>query len=240
MAIPTPHIQTKELGIIADTVLMPGDPLRAKFIAENFLDNSLQFNSVRGMLGYTGTYKGNKVSVMGSGMGMASIGIYSYELYAFYGVTNIIRLGSCGSYDLNYDLQEIILVKYAWSESTYAKSQSGITSSILEPSAKLTQQIRDTAKQAQTMIKEARIHSSDVFYRKDYDVYKSIRDQHKCVAVEMEAFSLFANATILGKNAACLLTVSDSLVTHESMTSNERQNSFTKMIKLALETIYLM
>lgn len=236
MAIPTPHIEASESGIIAKTVLMPGDPLRAKFIAETFLENPVQFNAVRGMYGYTGTYKGKKISVMGSGMGMASMGIYSYELYAFYNVENIIRIGSAGSYHSDYNLYEVILVKDSWSESTYAKAQSGIDDDILSPSTQLNQRIKDTAQKINTPIKEARVHSSDVFYRKNFDVYKSIRDEHGCVAVEMESFSLFANARELNKHAACVLTISDSLVTLEATSSTERQNSFTKMMELVLES----
>lgn len=237
MSIPTPHIEAKELNAIAKTVIMPGDPLRAKFIAETYLENVVQFNQARGMLGYTGTYKGKKVSVMGSGMGMPSIGIYSFELYAFYGVENIIRVGSAGSYHPDYNLYEIILATEAWSESTYAKTQNGITTDVLLPSAELNKKLVDSAKNLNTAIKLARIHSSDVFYRRDFDVYKSIRDTYACVAVEMESFALFANAKELGKNAACLLTISDSLVTHEATSSAERQSSFTKMMEVALEAV---
>jgi len=124
--IPTPHIEVKELGVIADTVLMPGDPLRAKYIAENYLENPVQFNAVRNMFGYTGTYKGKKISVMGSGMGMASIGIYSHELYAFYDVKRIIRIGSAGAYSADLNVYDVLLVDSAWSESSFAKAQSDI------------------------------------------------------------------------------------------------------------------
>ncbi len=132
MSIPTPHINVKEKGIIADTVLMPGDPLRAKFIAETFLENPVQFNNVRGMLGFTGTYKGKKISVMGSGMGMASIGIYSYELFAFYDVKRIVRIGSAGAYTKELKLYDVLLCDEAWSESSYAAVQGGVEDDVLK------------------------------------------------------------------------------------------------------------
>jgi purine-nucleoside phosphorylase len=139
--IPTPHIEAKE-NDIAKTVLMPGDPRRAKFIADTFLENPVMFNNVRGMLGYTGTYKGRKISVMGSGMGMPSIGIYSFELYKFYDVENIIRIGSCGAYTPEYDLYDVVLAKDAWSESTYAKTQNGYDAPTIEPTKELNDQLQ--------------------------------------------------------------------------------------------------
>lgn len=235
MAIPTPHIEAKQLGIIADTVIMPGDPLRAKFITETYLEDVAQFNQVRNIYGYTGTYKGKKISVMASGMGNASMGIYSFELFAFYDVKNIIRVGSAGSYDADCKIHDVVLVKESWSESSFAKTQNGETSDILLPSAELNQKIKNTADKLNTPIKELRAHTSDVFYRQNFDDYKKIRAEKDCLCVEMEAFALFANAKALGKKAAVLLTISDSLVTHEATTSEERQNSFTKMLELALE-----
>ncbi|MBC7958612.1 MAG: purine-nucleoside phosphorylase [Vallitaleaceae bacterium] len=235
MSIPTPHIEVKELGLIAETVLMPGDPLRAKFIADNYLEDVRQFNSVRNVFGYTGTYKGKKISVMGSGMGMPSIGIYSYELYAFYGVQNIVRIGSCGSYDEKVKVYDVILVDDCWSESTYAKVQNGYSSDVVEGSKILNDQIAQKAKDLEIPIHRGRIHSSDVFYREKFDDFNNIRDEHGCMAVEMESFALFANAKILNKQATCLLTVSDSLVTGEATSSEERQVAFTKMMQLALE-----
>ncbi len=237
MSIPTPHIEVKEQGIIAKTVIMPGDPLRAKLIAENYLDNVILFNQARGMLGYTGTYKGKSLSVMGSGMGMPSMGIYSFELFAFYQVENIIRIGSAGSYHSDYKIYDTLLVTESWSESTYAQTQNGIAADIQKPSPILNQKIIDTAKKLTISLKQTKIHCSDVFYRRDFEIYKSIRDKYACMAVEMESFALFANAKELGKNAACLLTISDSLVTHEATSSEERQNSFTKMIEIALEAV---
>ncbi|MBE0451250.1 MAG: purine-nucleoside phosphorylase [Clostridia bacterium] len=233
--IPTPHIETTEKGIIAKTVLMPGDPLRAKFIAETFLEDVVQFNSVRNVLGYTGTYKGRKISVMASGMGMPSIGIYSFELYKFYDVENIIRIGSCGGYTADMKLYDVILAKDVWSESSFAKVQSGYDQDVIEGSAELNNQLIEIAKALEIPMHIERIHSSDVFYRENFDEYKAIYENHGCVAVEMEAFALFHNANVLGKKAACLLTVSDNLVTHELTTSDERQLAFTNMMKIALE-----
>lgn len=233
--IPTPHIEVKEEGVIAKTVLMPGDPLRAKFIAEKFLDDVVQFNTVRNMFGFTGTYKGRKISVMGSGMGMPSIGIYSYELFNEYGVENIIRIGSCGAYTDKLDLYDVLLVSEAWSESSYAKVQSGYDKASIEADADLNERIEAAAKALNIPVKKGCIHSSDVFYRENYKEFEGIRDNHGCMAVEMESFALFANAKVLGKKAACLLTVSDSLVTGELTTSEERQNAFTKMMEVALE-----
>lgn len=235
MSIPTPHIEVKEKGIIADTVLMPGDPLRAKFIADTFLENVVQFNHVRGMNGYTGTYKGRRISVMGSGMGMPSIGIYSYELFAFYDVKRIIRIGSCGAYTGELDLYDVILVDEAWSESTYAKVQSGYESDFVAADVNLNNKLANIAKVLDLPIHRGRIHSSDVFYRQSSDYLSHVRDDMKCLAVEMESFALFANAKVLGKEASCLLTVSDSFVSGKETTSEERQNAFTKMMEIALE-----
>lgn len=229
----TPHIEALE-GQIAKTVLMPGDPLRAKFIADTFLENVVKFNNVRNVLGYTGTYKGKKISVMASGMGMPSIGIYSFELYKFYDVENIIRIGSCGAYDAKLNLYDVLLADSAWSESSYAKTQNGDEASTNYPSKELNEKLINIAKELNIPVTSGTIHSSDVFYRENYEEYVSIRDKHGCLAVEMESFALFHNANILGKNAACLLTVSDNLVTHEVTTAEERQNAFTKMMDIAL------
>lgn len=235
MSIPTPHIEITNKEDLAKVVLMPGDPLRAKFIAENFLENAKQVNSVRNALAYTGTYKGRKISVFGSGMGMASIGIYSYELFAFYDVESIIRIGSCGAYSKELNLYDVLLVEDAWSESTYAKVQSGYDSNVIAADESLNLKLENVAEQLNIPMKKTRIHSSDVFYREKPEEFEVIRDVHGCTAVEMESFALFANAKVLGKKAACLLTVSDSLVSGELTTSEERQNAFTKMMEIALE-----
>ncbi len=233
--IPTPHIEVKSTNEIAKTVLMPGDPLRAKFIAEKFLENPVKINNVRNMFGYTGTYKGKKITVFGSGMGMASIGIYSFELFKFYDVENIIRIGSCGAYTTELKLYDVLLAKDAWSESSYAKVQSGYEGDSIEATPELNKNIMKAAKSLNIPVTQTRVHSSDVFYRENFKQFEDIRDTHGCTAVEMESFALFANAKVLGKNAACLLTVSDSLVSGEVTTSEERQNAFTKMMEVALE-----
>ena len=180
----TAHNQA-EFGEIAKTVLMPGDPLRAKFIAETFLENPRQFNAVRGMYGYTGTYKGKKVSVMGSGMGMPSIGIYSYELYSQYGVDNIIRIGSAGAYSKEVNLYDVVLVTKAYSESTFAKTQSGYDEPYTYPSEELDKSIIEAAKELNIELHEGCIHSSDVFYREGNEDYIADLLEKGCLGVEM-------------------------------------------------------
>lgn len=229
----TPHNSAKP-GDIAKTVLMPGDPLRARFIAETFLENPVLVNDVRGIQGYTGTWKGQPVTVMASGMGMPSIGIYSYELYRDYGVENIIRIGSAGSYVKDVHVYDVVLATAAYSESTYAKTQSGFEGDTTLPSAALNDKLRASAKALDIDIKEGLIHSSDVFYRESSDYLEEIHAKG-CVAVEMESFALFANAHVLGKNAACLLTISDSFVEDAITTPEERQKNFTQMMKIALD-----
>ena len=225
-------------GDIAKTVLMPGDPLRAKFIAETYLENIVQFNTVRNMFGYTGDYKGKRISVMGSGMGMPSIGIYSYELFHEYGVENIIRIGSAGAYTSDLHIFDLVLANSCWSESTYCMAQAGVKGDIQYPSPELNETIKEAADKLGIQLREERIHSSDVFYHEanvpDHnDFYK----EHGCVCVEMESFALFHNAALLGKKAACLLTISDSFVTGEESSAKERQEAFSEMIEVALETV---
>ena len=231
----TPHNAAKS-GQIAKTVLMPGDPLRAKFIAETFLENPVQFNSVRNMFGYTGMYKGKEISVMGSGMGMPSIGIYSYELYTQYGVENIIRIGSAGGYTEDMKVFDVVLADSAYSESSYAFVQSGYTDDKTYPSKVLNDKIKMASEITGIPLSTSCIHSSDVFYREGgLDYVQVLIEQKGCKAVEMESFALFHNANVLGKHAACLLTISDSFVSSEVTTAEERQNSFTNMMKIALE-----
>ncbi|WP_294542620.1 purine-nucleoside phosphorylase [uncultured Gemmiger sp.] len=233
----TPHNRA-EKGDFARTVLMPGDPLRAKFIAETFLESPRLVTDVRGMLGYTGTYQGRPVSVMGSGMGMPSIGIYSYELYTQYGVDNIIRIGSAGSYTPKAKLFDVLLSTGAYSESNYAVTQSGDTDEIQRPSEALNEALRRSAAAQNIPLIEGVIHSADVFYREPSDekpaYWERLRDEKGCLAVEMESFALFHNAKVLGKHAACLLTISDSFVSPEITTAEQRQTSFTAMMKVAL------
>ncbi|HAX02130.1 MAG TPA: purine-nucleoside phosphorylase [Acholeplasmataceae bacterium] len=235
--MPTPHIDCIDQNLIAKTVLMPGDPLRAKYIAETFLTKVVQVNTVRNMFGYTGYFGKKKVTVMGSGMGMPSIGIYSYELFAFYGVEKIIRIGSCGAYSPDLKLYDVILAKDAYSESSYAKTMGISSRKILAGSTVLNNRILKASEETGIPVHVSRIHSSDVFYRIKSDEYKEIHAKFGADAVEMESFALFANAKALKKKAACLLTVSDSLVTHEATSAKERQEAFTKMMELALHSL---
>ena len=217
----TPHISA-EKGDFAKTVLMPGDPLRAKFIADTFLQDVRQVTGVRGMLGFTG--------------------IYSYELFKFYDVDNIIRIGSAGSYTEKAKLFDVVLSTGAVSESNYARVQSGFEGDITLPSQSLNDKLRASAAKQGIPLIEGNIHSSDVFYRQPSDekptYWEKLRDERGCLCVEMESFALFANAQVLGKHAACLLTISDSFVAPEITTAEQRQTSFTNMMKVALGAEY--
>ena len=226
-----------EKGEIARIVLMPGDPLRARHIAQTYLDQPVQFNAVRGMLGYTGEYRGRKVSVMGSGMGMPSIGIYSYELFRFYDVDAIIRVGSAGAYVSELNLFDLVLADSAWSESTYALAQSGESQDVQQPDPQLNEIIRSAAHKLQVPLHEGRIHSSDVFYHEQDELarYRS----HGCVCVEMESFALFHNARVCGKQAACLLTISDSLISGAQTSAAQRERAFGQMMETALESAWM-
>jgi purine-nucleoside phosphorylase len=234
--IPTPHINVIEQGIIAETVLLPGDPLRAKFIAENFLENPAQFNTVRNMFGYTGIYKGKRVSVMGTGMGIPSIGIYSYELIHFYGVKNLIRIGSCGAFQDHVKVRDIIIGMSASTNSNYASQYNLPGTYAPTASWKLLKKAVEIAEEKGIEPKVGNILSSDIFYDEDSDSWKKWANMG-VLAVEMEAAALYMNAARAGVNALCILTVSDSLVTHEATTSEERQNSFTQMMEVALELV---
>lgn len=231
----TPHIEAQK-GDIAKVVLMPGDPLRAKFIAETFLTDVKKFNTVRNMFGYTGLYKGKEVSVMGSGMGMPSIGIYSYELYTEYDVESIIRIGSAGSYSERANVYDVVLADSAYSESSFAKVAFNYEEDVLKPSAVLNERLLGSAEKLGIDVITGRIHSSDVFYRDSGTNWEELRDNHDVLCVEMESFALFANAKKLDKKAACILTISDSFVTQEVTSAEERQTAFTKMMEIALDT----
>jgi purine-nucleoside phosphorylase len=229
----TPHIGA-EIGDIAETILLPGDPLRAKFIAETYLEDVVQFNAVRNMLGYTGTYKGKRVSVMGTGMGVASIGIYSHELIHTYGVKNLIRVGSCGAYDKNLKLYDIILGMGASTNSGYGHQYKlpGTFSAIA--SWDLLYKAKQVADEKGIELHVGNILSSDVFYNfypEEYEKWAAMG----VLAVEMEAYALYCNAAAAGVNALTILTVSDSLVTKLETTSEERETGFTKMMEIALE-----
>ncbi len=233
--IPTPHNECKDASLIAKTVLMPGDPLRAEYIANTYLTDVVKFTSVRNVYGFTGYYNKKRISVMASGMGQPSIGIYSYELYNDYGVENIIRIGSAGAYDPNLAVFDTVLATKAYSESNYAKVAFGMGSHYQSPSKKLNNKLTKAANKLGIELKNTVVHSSDVFYSTNPNRWQEVRDKFGCGCVEMESFALFANAKVLGKNAACLLTISDSFITHEVTTSYERQTAFNNMIKIALE-----
>ena len=227
----TPHNSAK-LGDIAKTVLMPGDPLRAKYVAEKFLHNPVCFNEVRGMLGYTGTYKGVPVSVMGSGMGMPSLGIYSYELYNFYGVENIIRVGTSGTADPDIKLFDVVLATGSWSNSTYAKAGFGYEEQTQYPSEELVNALEKSAADLGKKVTKGIVGSGDVFYMGEgiVDEY----DRPEIVCGEMESFALFANARYLGKKAACMLTITDQHLYKTIATPQERQTAVDDMMEIAL------
>jgi purine-nucleoside phosphorylase len=231
---PTPHIGA-QYGEIAETVLMAGDPLRAKFIADNFLTNPVQFNEVRGMLGYTGTYGGKRVSVMGHGMGIPSIGIYSYELYNFYGVKTIIRVGSAGSYHPDLKLGDLVIAQGACTDSNYG-AQFGLPGTFA-PIADF-----DLLRKAAVACEERGLHymvgnilSSDVFYS-DNPQSESWRKMG-VLAVEMEAAALYMNAARSGNRALVICTISDHILTGEEMSADERRTTFTNMMEVALSLI---
>ncbi len=229
----TPHISANQ-GDFAKTVLMPGDPLRSKFIAENFLDNPKLVTEVRNMYGYTGFYKGKEVSVMGSGMGQPSIGIYSYELFSQYGVENIIRVGSCGSYQENVKVRDIIIAQGASTNSSFMNQYKLNGSFAPIASWDLLKKAYDVSQELKIKVHIGNVLSSDIFYNADKEAYKAWA-KLGILAVEMEAAALYANAAFLNKSALCILTVSDSLVNSEETTPYEREKTFTDMMKIALE-----
>ena len=231
----TPHIEAKEEDI-AKTVIMAGDPKRIEYIANKYLTDVKCINTVRNMLGFTGFYKGKRLTVMSHGMGNPSMGIYSYELFNFYNVDNIIRVGTAGSYSPDLDVYDVLLVEESYSDSAYAFVQNGCRDTVLKPSAKLNERIRNSAEKLGKKISLGRVYSSDVFYKSD-EQSKDMLGNYNCLAVEMETFALFHNAKILGKNASCILTISDSFVSNKVTTSEEREKSFNNMIEIALESI---
>ena len=230
----TPHISA-EKGAFAKTVLMPGDPLRAKYIAENYLEDAVLVNNVRGVQGYTGYYKGKRVSVMASGMGQPSIGIYSYELFNFYGVEAIIRVGSCGAFHPDLHARDIIVAMGACTNGNYA-SQYNLPGTFC-PIADfdLVRRAAEECEKKGVNYRVGNILSSDMFYNDDpSDTMKWAK--MGVMAVEMEAAALYMNAARAGKRGLCICTISDSLVTHEVTTAEERQNTFTQMMEIALDT----
>ncbi len=228
------HISAKK-GEIAKTVLMPGDPLRAKYIADNFLTDVTLVSQTRNIFFFTGKYKGKEITVGASGMGFPSIGIYSFELFTEYDVDTIIRIGTCGAYSTDLKTFDILNVEKAASESTYAKFAWGIEEEAISNQGIAFEKVNETAAELGLNIKATNIHSSDIFYRKDPAV-PAIAEKYNCPAVEMEAFALFANAKHLGKNAATILTVSDIIPTKEFISADQRQQALRTMMELSLET----
>lgn len=231
--LPTPHNEAKE-GQIAKTVLMPGDPLRAKFIAETYLEDVVCFNQVRNMLGYTGTYQGKQVSVMGGGMGMPSIGIYSYELYHFYNVDNIIRIGSAGGIAEDVKLRDIVIGMGASTNSNFAAQYKlpGTFAPIADYG--LLRKAVETAERLNIKTVVGNILSSDTFYDDNKEA-NSLWRKMNVLAVEMEAAALYMNAARAGKKALCILTISDHVFTGESLSAEDRQKTFRDMMEIALE-----
>lgn len=231
---PTPHIGA-QYGEIAETVLMAGDPLRAKFMAENYLEIPVQFNNVRGMLGYTGTYQGKRVSVMGHGMGIPSIGIYTYELFNFYGVNTIVRIGSAGSYNLDLKLGDLVIAMGACTDSNYG-AQFGLPGTFA-PIANfdLLRAAVETCEKRGFRYKVGNILSSDAFYSDNPQTDRWVK--MGVLAVEMEASALYMNAARAGKRALAICTISDHILTGEVTTAEERRTNFTQMMEVALSLV---
>ncbi len=229
---PTPHNGAKS-GEIAETVLMPGDPLRAKFIAENYLQNPVCFNTVRNMLGYTGIYGGKRVSVMGGGMGMPSVGLYTYELYHFYGVQSIVRIGSAGGLADGVRIRDLVAAIGACTDSNYAAQYRlpGTFAPVADYGL-LSRAVR-AAEEKGVRLLVGNVLSSDVFYGDDPEALARWKKMG-VLAVEMEAAALYMNAARCGKKALCLLTVSDCPLTGESLPAQEREVGFTRMMEIAL------
>lgn len=228
----TVHIDAKK-GDIAETILLPGDPLRAKFISETFLEDVSCYNTVRNMLGFTGFWNGKRVSVQGSGMGMPSIGIYSHELIADFGVKNLIRVGSCGSFQPDVKVRDVVLGVSASTNSRYAHQYNLPGTYAPTADFNLLMKAKDEADRLNIPVRAGNILSSDVFYDAQPNAWKKWAEMGVLV-VEMEAAALYMNAAKLGARALAILTVSDSLVTHERTTSEEREKTFTEMMKIAL------
>lgn len=223
---------------IASVVLMPGDPLRAKYIAEKFLSSLVLVNDVRNMLGYTGMYKGKRMTVMGSGMGCGSMGIYSHELFNKYDCEVIVRAGSCGAYAPDLQLKEIIVEDSCYSESTYARTYSGYEGSIVYPDEELSNRLYVQAQQHGALCRKGRMHTSDCFYYKKKEDLEDLCGRKGCLGVDMESFALLHNAAVAQKKAAVLLTVSDHPQRKEKLSSEERERSFDEMIEIALDTLW--
>lgn len=228
----TPHMNAK-IDDIKEVVIMPGDPLRAKFVAENFLENARLVNNTRLALAYTGTYKGKEITVMSSGMGMPSMSIYAYELYNVYNVKKIIRIGTCGALHKEINLKDIIVAEKAYTSSNFAYQYSGEHQDIIKSSVDLNEEVLKTAKELELPIKLGVVNTSDVFY---HDFYDKRVEENYSLATEMESFALFYIANKCMKEATAILTVSDNIITKEQISSKEREQNLKSAINLALET----
>ena len=238
----TPHNEAN-LGDFAKTVIMPGDPLRAKYIAENFLNDYKLVNTVRNMLAYTGYYKGKRISVMAHGMGMPSVGIYSYELYKFYDVENIIRIGSCGGYIQDLDLFDVVLADNVYTEGNYALTFNNEDCHLVSADKNLNSVLKQVAYNSKIKIFEGNTVCTDMvdFYMPNpKKFFNRLPKKLNPISAEMEAFALFYNAKVLNKKAACLMTVVDSQFIDKQATSEEREQGLNKMIKIALEAGILL
>lgn len=232
--MPTVHIEAKKEDI-AKIVLMPGGPKRAEYIAKTYLKDAKVVNLIRKMTAYTGYYKGKRITIFPSGMGIPSMGIYSYELFNEYDVDVIIRIGTMGAYVKELNLKDILLVENSISDSTYAKMMDGYPANFIASSSEINNEIIKTAIEKKIIIKKGNIYSSDVFYEKNNDYINKVKNYNVC-GVEMETFALFNNARILGKKASALLTVSDSFLIEDKLSAKEREQNLDNMILLALET----
>lgn len=234
----TPHNEAKKEDI-ANIVIMPGDPLRAKYIAENFLDDYILVNSVRGMYAYTGNYKGKRITVMASGMGMPSMGIYSYELYKFYDVQTIIRIGSCGAYSKDLNLFDIVLSENCFTEGNYALTMNNEDCHIVSSNTDINNIIKNTAKENNVNLYVGNTVCTDCFdiYMTDVNKFLDrIPENFNPISAEMEAFALFYTAKLLNRKASCIMSVVDSKYIDKVATTEERQTGLNNMIKLALDS----
>jgi purine-nucleoside phosphorylase len=229
------HIGAKE-NEIAESILLPGDPLRAKYIAENFLENPVCYNEVRGMLGYTGTYKGKKVSVQGTGMGVPSISIYVHELINNYGVKNLVRVGTCGALQKDVKVRDVILAMSASTDSAVNRIRFKGIDYAPTASFELLKKAYDGALGKGLNVRVGSVFTSDTFYGDDKEIIE-LYAIHQILAVEMETAALYTLAAKFGVNALSVLTVSDHIITGESTTSEERQTTFNEMIQVALEAV---
>ncbi|MBQ3474737.1 MAG: purine-nucleoside phosphorylase [Bacilli bacterium] len=221
---------------ISNLVLICGDPLRSKYIAENYLDDYKLVNEVRGMYGYTGFYKGKRISVMSHGMGIPSAGIYTYELFNEYDVDVMIRLGTAGSYTNELEVSDLLLVTESYSDTVYDDNLEGQNIDTISSNKDLNNIIEETSKKMGILLKKGKVYSSDNFYTKE-DIFEEMKTKHRCMAVEMESYVVFLTAKHFNKKSACVLTISDSFVSKKQLTSEEREKKLDDMIRIGLESL---